>query len=294
MERKIVTTHSGGFHADDVFAVATLSLVLDENIEIVRTRDDKKIEESDYVVDVGGTYNPSQNRFDHHQEGGAGERENGIPYAAFGLVWKEYGEQLTGSKEVQEHIDTTFIQPIDATDNGVSIASPVFEGIYPNSVNSIVGTFRPTWKEEQTDELYLERFTQLVEAATTYLAQLIHSTQSLFEAQKHVEDAYTHAADKRLIILNANYPWFTVLREYTEPLFVIKPRTDGNWALETVQDEHFVSRKPLPEEWAGKRDEELQSITGVDGAIFCHNKRFLVVAQTEEDILKLAEQALEN
>lgn len=34
-----VVTHSGGFHADDVFGVAALSLLLGkENIEVVRTQ----------------------------------------------------------------------------------------------------------------------------------------------------------------------------------------------------------------------------------------------------------------
>ncbi|MCE9517420.1 MYG1 family protein [Candidatus Nomurabacteria bacterium] len=98
-KKKILVTHNGTFHADDVFATATLSLLLDGNIKVIRTRDPKIIASADYVYDVGGEYNLYKNLFDHHQKGGAGKRENGIPYAAFGLVWKSYGAAICGSHE---------------------------------------------------------------------------------------------------------------------------------------------------------------------------------------------------
>jgi uncharacterized UPF0160 family protein len=83
-----IVTHSSEFHADDVLAVAVVCLYLDKkgaNYEIIRSREKDLINKGDYVLDVGGVYDISKNRFDHHQIGGAGVRENGIPYAAFGL-----------------------------------------------------------------------------------------------------------------------------------------------------------------------------------------------------------------
>ena len=57
MTKYKIITHSGSYHADDVFAVATLTLLLGLNkVEIVRTRDRDTIETGDYVVDVGGEY----------------------------------------------------------------------------------------------------------------------------------------------------------------------------------------------------------------------------------------------
>jgi uncharacterized UPF0160 family protein len=38
----------------------------------------------------------------------------------------------------------------------------------------------------------------------------------------------------------------------------------------------------------------LEKITGVAGAIFCHNARFMAVAKTKEAILKLSEIALNS
>ena len=75
-----IVTHSSDFHTDDLFAVATILLALGDtkDFEIIRSRDMSVIETGDYVVDVGGIYDPEKNRFDHHQEGGAGKRDNGI------------------------------------------------------------------------------------------------------------------------------------------------------------------------------------------------------------------------
>ena len=84
---KKIITHSGSFHTDDIFACAALSILLEDDdmpLEIIRTRDQEVIKSLDkeegYVVDVGGVYNEEENKFDHHQPGGAGKRPNGIEY----------------------------------------------------------------------------------------------------------------------------------------------------------------------------------------------------------------------
>lgn len=123
-----LTTHNGGFHADDVFACATLELILEKEgrpFAVSRSRDPELMAQSDIVFDVGGVYDPAHERFDHHQEGGAGKREDGIPYAAFGLVWKKYGEQLCGSEAVARRIEKHIVEPIDAFDNGIDLFTPL-------------------------------------------------------------------------------------------------------------------------------------------------------------------------
>ncbi len=76
-----IITHSGNFHPDEVLGISALRILFakegEKNIEIVRTRDLKMIEgksAEDIVLDVGFKYLPEENRFDHHQEGGAGKR----------------------------------------------------------------------------------------------------------------------------------------------------------------------------------------------------------------------------
>ncbi|MEX0935248.1 MAG: MYG1 family protein [Candidatus Paceibacterota bacterium] len=294
MARPIVVTHSGDFHADDIFAVATLRMVLGD-IEIVRTRNEDLIKNGDYVVDVGAQYDPQENRFDHHQKGGGGERENGIPYASFGLVWKEYGESLSGSVEAAEHIDRSLIQPIDAVDNGVEIATALYDDVYPRSMNSIASAFRPTWNEDNFEEEYFKRFLYLVDAAEVFLKRLIDITNDYIEAQSYVRQAYEDAQDKRLIILDRKYPWREILTSFPEPIYVVYDRGD-TWGVKAVPADtgSFENRKDLPAEWAGKRDDALVAATGVSDAVFCHNARFLAVADSKEGALELARKALES
>ena len=53
----------------------------------------------------------------------------------------------------------------------------------------------------------------------------------------------------------------------------------------------FTSRKLFPKEWAGLKDKELQKVTTVETARFCHNKCFICAVETKEDALKLAKIA---
>ena len=288
-KKKILVTHDSTFHSDDVFATATLSLLLGDNIKVIRTRDPKIIASADYVYDVGGEYNLYKNRFDHHQKGGAGKRDNGIPYAAFGLVWKTYGAEICGSHEVAQKIDESLVQAIDAEDNGMNLCKINGE-VGPYLVQGIINAFRPSWKE---DEEYDKPFFEVVAFMRTFLIRKIKKAKDGIEAESFIRKAYEEAQDKRVIIFNGYYPWRRFLLEYPEPLYVVCPKSD-KWNVYCVpkEKESFDNRKSLPEAWAGLRDDELAKVTGVPDAVFCHNGRFLAVAKSKEGALKLAEIAL--
>jgi uncharacterized UPF0160 family protein/uncharacterized membrane protein YdjX (TVP38/TMEM64 family) len=300
MSKKItIATHSGRFHPDDVCAVATLKLLLGEHVDvdIVRTRDADVIKSADYVVDVGGEYDPSSKRFDHHQKGGAGMRENGIPYAAFGLVWKEYGEKIAGSAKVAQIIDKKLVSFVDAMDNGTGTFTPVQADVYPYTISNVIFTSQPTWKEpkSQMDDIFRTQSA----FAMGILAREIKIIADVEEGKETVKEVYERSEDKKLIIFEKNYPWYEVLAEFPEPLYVIEPAEEDisavRWKVRAVQKPHtFENRKSLPTEWAGKMDKELQEITGVNDAVFCHNKLFLAVAESKEGALALARKALEN
>lgn len=143
MEKQKITivAHSGQFHADDIFAVATLTLMLEEkhDVKVVRSRDPEIIKVADYVVDVGGIYDEEKKRFDHHQEGRAGSRENGIFYSSFGLVWKAYGESIAGSSEIMTALDKKLVSSIDARDNGLASPKPLIEDVYMYDICDFFG-----------------------------------------------------------------------------------------------------------------------------------------------------------
>ncbi len=290
-KKKILVTHNGAFHADDLFATATLSILNNGNIKIIRTRDEDVIKTGDYVYDVGGEHDPERNRFDHHQKGGAGTRDNGVPYAAFGLVWAKYGEQICGSKEASMKIDEELVQAIDAHDNGLNTYKT--EGaVGPYIIESLFTAFRPTWKEEED---YDTPFVKLVPFVREFLERRIKKTKDALEAESFVRKDYEDAKDKRLIIIDGNYPWNDILMEYEEPLFVVWQRANL-WRVGCVRKEHnsFDNRKSLPIEWAGLSGEDMARVSGVPDATFCHNGRFLAVAKSKEGAIKLAQIALSS
>lgn len=292
LRKKTVLTHNGSFHADDVLAVATLKLRFGK-LRIVRTRDEEKFKSAEFLVDVGSIYSPENKRFDHHQVGGAGERYNGIPYASFGLVWKEYGKDICGGDvNVAKIIDERLVSYIDSMDNGFGELKEVANGVIPYTIGMAIVAFNKTWRGN--DDNY-NNFIKAVVFAESFLQREISLVKDESSGMKLVKRAYEESTDKRLIILEAKYPWEFVLKDFSEPVFVITPNKDNNtWEVNAVRDNplSFKNRKDFPIEWAGKRNKELSSVTGVEDAIFAHNGRFFVVCKSKEGAIKLANLAL--
>lgn len=295
MNKIKIITHNKHFHPDDVFAVAASSMILKNDFEIVRTRDPLMIKDADYVVDVGGEYDEEKNHFDHHQKIGAGVRENGIPYASFGLVWKKYGNLICGSEEVARLIEKKIVEPIDAEDNGVAIVKPVFEGIYPYSYFDAIFSLNPTWKEKDKDRDRL--FRKAMELGKETLLREIKIANHFIEGREFVEKAYNDAEDKRLIVMDREYSWKSILNGRKEPLFVIEPNLEGEtWRINAVKNNihSFVNRKDLPKSWGGKQGKELADESGVSDAVFCHRNLFIAEARSKEGAIKMANIAIEN
>lgn len=298
-----IITHNGDFHSDELLAVAALRIHYGREVcEIVRTRDPEIIKTGDIVVDVGYVYDPEAKRFDHHQkrEGeGAGAHDNGIPYSSFGLVWKHYGEALCGSPEAAFIIEEKIAYPIDSADNSISVFAQVRPDVFPYIFHNVIAAFRPTWKEiEEKSRAHDAGFFEALEIAEQTLRREILVAQHTHEGIEYVRRAYEAAEDKRVIVLDAHYPWEVVAKDYPKLLFVVKPDKQNThlWKVRTVREHphSFVNRKDLPRGWAGKTNEALQAVTGVADAIFCHNTRFIIVVGSKEGALELARIALES
>src|SRR3989344_1072184 len=281
---RTLITHSGSFHPDDVFSAAVLTLLFrkrGEDINIVRTRDLDVIKKGDVVFDVGGEYNPAKNRFDHHQVGGAGERDNGIPFAAFGLVWKQYGTEVAGSREAALEIDTKLVAPIDCTDNGFKAPQPLHDDVYPYCLENVIFVFHPTWKE--VAEGYEDKaFYSLVPLAVSILEREIIKMVDKQDAVAHLERCYAETDGKRLLTLDKEYPWKDFADVHPDILFVIYPDgVRGVWGVSAARKtkHEFVNRKDLPKAWGGLRDGAFAAASGVPDAVFCHNKLFFAVAK---------------
>ena len=130
-------THSGMYHADDVLSTALLCIVYGKSevlSKLERVSDITSVEikekEGDIVFDIG------YGQFDHHQSDKR-VRTNGIPYAAFGLLWKKYstlsGIGLGLHPWVADLMDKEFVQFVDQTDN-------FGQAKYPNTLAALVSS----------------------------------------------------------------------------------------------------------------------------------------------------------
>lgn len=246
-------THGGIFHADDVFSTALLEL-MNPDIEIVRTF--SVPEDAELAFDIGGGL------YDHHQEG-SDIRENGVPYAAFGLLWRDLGAEFLGSEEEAGLFDQNFVQSIDLTDNTGE----------PNTLSSAIGSFNPTWDSDpgQADE----RFREAVEFAVQILVNYKSRVKGKLKARSIVEGAL-ESSKNGIVVLPRFAPWQDVLIPSKEAKFVVYPSQRGGYNLQVVPVDFGTqdAKIPLPEDW-------LQ--TSPKGCTFVHKGLFIAAFKTELD-----------
>lgn len=290
---KKVITHSGPFHADDVFAVATLQLVFGSNeIEVTRTRDESIINSGDIVLDVGGVYEPDRQRFDHHQVG-APVRENGVPYAAFGLIWKYYGENLCGSAEIVASVEKSLVMPVDASDNGFSLFNLTVPNLKPVTLSDLIGMFNPAnGSSAEIDAAFLA----ITALARDVISRSIEHAKLKAGLKQIAANIYNSAENKQLLIFEVPISR-TVLTDYPDVQMMVSPDnpvSSSNWLATAipVASGSFELRVRFPEEWGGLAGEELAKISGIPDAVFCHRAGFLFVSKTQEGALAAANKVL--
>lgn len=198
-------THTPPHHADEVFATAMLAVV--SNVELLRTRNPKLIEDNPdaIVYDVGGKYDPESKRFDHHQRGFTETRPDGTPYSSAGLIWREYGsdivkklgedQQISDDEEIVaktvEHVDNDLIKDIDARDNG---QAGTVEGA---SISSIIGNYNTRW---DVDEDPNEEFLKACELAGNILERETLIAISRYRGRKIVANRIQQTSGKVLVL----------------------------------------------------------------------------------------------
>ncbi|GJJ15703.1 hypothetical protein Clacol_009981 [Clathrus columnatus] len=324
-ERKVIGTHSGSFHCDEALAVYLLRLTKTyEKADVVRTRDPAKLAPCHIVVDVGGVYDVESQRFDHHQRGfqevfGEGKHTT-IKLSSAGLVYKHFGQEIIANRlqlpilhsDVQTlflKLYSTFIEPIDAIDNGISQFDGEPRYKVRTDLSSRVGWLNPTWRDKVDDENLDQRFEKASNlAGEEFVNRLDFYAHSWLPARSIVEEAIKqrhqiHTTGK-IILFESFVPWKEHLFDLEEelsissddkPLYVIYPDENANnWRIQAVpvSPESFQNRKSLPEAWQGLRDEELSAKTCIPGCIFVHASGFIGGNQTKEGVLEMAFKAL--
>lgn len=273
-------THSGKFHADDVFSAALL-LYLNPEITIIRGNkvpDDYK----GLVFDIG------RGQYDHHQKDSR-VRENGVPYAAFGLLWEALGAEILGA-ELAEKFDESFVQPLDNNDNTGE----------KNELATLIGNFNPGWDSKGSND---QAFFQAVSVAGMILENKFERYRGNERADKRVEEVLekhqralktgdTPAENTNILVLPEFIPCQKRLSE-TSIAFVIFPSNRGGYCIQPQKKEYSMNYKcSFPSQWLGLEGEELIAATGLESAVFCHKGGFLMTCGTLEDSLRACRSSL--
>ena len=297
-----LVTHSGGFHADELLSTVILSRLYPE-AELVRTRDKSWITpaEGRIIYDVGGQFDAGAGIFDHHQRPNP-LRPNGQPYSSFGLIWAEFGRDYLRAQAVPEKdleqvhaaFDEDFVRPVDLLDNGAvdtAEAGPLFAGL---TLPVLLESLKPVFDDRSEGADDTAFHAALTVARAIVEARIRHKAAKL-RAADVVLTAIEHAGTGRVLELPMGMPFRGAVERAGADhlLFVVHPR-NSDWALTTIRtgDDTFETRADLPAAWAGLTDAALEQASGVEGAKFCHNARFLAIADSRDAILKMAKLAV--
>jgi len=271
--------HNGSFHADEVTATALLLLydLIDQN-KVVRTRDLRELDSCEYVCDVGGIYDPSQKRFDHHQVDYQG------PLSSAGMVLLYLKDQKILDTHLFDMYNRMLIQGVDAHDNGLA---RIEAGT--TSFSQVISNFLPVRydaKDEEMDAAFFEAVHFVMEHLDRMRERYVYTV----ECQNIVRNAMKDTGCA--LVFNESIPWvenfFDLGGELHPAQFVIMP-SGGNWKLRGIPPsahERMKVRRLLPESWAGLLEEELKKVSGIQGAIFCHKGRFISIWETKEDAMR--------
>ena len=298
-----LVTHSGGFHADELLSSAVLRRLFPQ-AELLRSRDRQWVTPAAHkiIFDVGGAYDGEAQIFDHHQRPGP-LRSDGQPFSSFGLIWAHYGRAYLASMDVpgddveaiHSKFDTKFVLPIDLLDNGAmepSVAGPLSILTLP----ALLGSLKPVF-DDSSPTADDDAFFAALPIAGRFVEAQIHNLAAKSRAQGIVIEAIAKADRSPILELPMGMPYRSALDQAgaDHMLFVIHPRGD-DWTLNGIKlsNDTFDQRANLPAAWAGLTDIALEDVSGVQGAKFCHNARFIAVASTREAILEMAEIAVQE
>ncbi|KAL2886681.1 UPF0160 protein C27H6.8 [Ceratocystis lukuohia] len=217
----------------------------------------------------------------------------------------------------------SFIEALDAHDNGISLYDPAviaahkIEKRFSNggfTLGAMVGRLNRNWNDPTPDdpaEAQALEDSHFLRASQRIGEEFEHELKYYTTAWLPARDVVQAAFEKRkefdpqgrvLVFEGTSAPWKDHLYQLEDGkpsvLYVLypeKPIHGAKWRVQCVPEsaDSFQSRKPLPAEWRGFRDEELSKITGIEGGVFVHAAGFIGGNLTFEGAKAMALKALE-
>lgn len=202
-------------------------------------------------------------------------------------MWNEYGEEIItyynhSSKHAQQgvyDVDKMFIEPL-------SYERPEYVDITAYPIEQLA--------------IILERYHKQGEALLDgILYCCIDSEVSRIQGMDYIEQQID-LSENHILILEQFVPWKGTLLKSESPkvndiYITVFPSQRGGWNFQGVplSPSSFDTRISVPDEWCGKRDGELQELTGIKEARFIHPGGFIGGTDSYEATMALAKRIIE-
>jgi uncharacterized UPF0160 family protein len=217
------------------------------------------------------------------------------------LIWAQYGRDYlrasdvpeTAIEEIHASFDAGFVLPVDLVDNGA--LAPASAGqLGALSLPVLLETLKPVF-DNRSPDADDAAFAAALPIARAFIEAAIAGKAAKARAHDMVLEAITAAGPARVLELPIGMPFRAAIKAAGADhlLFVVHPR-DSDWAITGIRmsGDGFEQRADLPAAWAGLTDADLEQASGVAGARFCHNGRFIAVAATRAAALEMAALAV--
>ena len=286
-----MVTHSGQFHADDVFSSALLSATFsldNKKSEIIRVKNEK-----DIPADADIVYDIVYGEFDHHSGDDKIHENTDIPYASFGLLWDKYGENFikqiykanekkylsyydlkqvddSDFKKVFDRVLNTLVLQIDGNDNGI------FNDNY--DISSVILEGNPEMDSDETKAF----FSNCNIASVILINNIIYSLNKVLSAREVENSSEYLNEDKSILFLKKYGNYHEIAKNNVHLKLVVFESNRGGWNVMAISDDH-IPRITIPAEYSK-----------LDHVSFVHKHGFLLVADTKEDAIKLAKKLIED
>lgn len=197
---------------------------------------------------------------------------------------------------------------MDGIDNGVSVAEGDLRYHVSTTLSSRVGSLNAPWNHMASAQEINQRFHAAMQVTGLEYLNHLHSLLTVWWparaiVQGALDERKVYDEEGRIMVLFHYCPWVQHLFEIERSnaavaerpvLYTIYQDSGKSWRVQAVPvSEHsFESRKGLPVEWRGLRDDVLSDKLGLPGCIFVHASGFIGGHQTKEGALKMAQLAL--
>lgn len=307
---RTAATHDHMFHADDVLAGALLRLAYPE-VVFTRTRDAAQWAKADVVFDVGGRYGvgledgqPGPHVYDHHQRNGP-IREDGRPFASFGLLWRELADVVTTQllptasaavrQATRDAFAAEFIRSVDDHDNtghsDHTAAKDVIKAIRLHGPTTPPGQDTPPQAFDTAYDSAVDFGVRMIQRT---LYKLLVRIETVPKVESAVSAALANGKDHLIFDFDSGGAglWSPVVQRLDpegQLRWVTFDRGNG-WIVRNVRTAHG-DESLFPESWRGHQNETASQATGIPGTVFVHRSGFLAVHETQAGALQMIADA---